>query len=69
MMLNIMLQVEQPLFKNKNRTGSGSGSATGSAEFFLEVEAPEAKLPEAEVLRVGVEVEALKISALLHHWL
>jgi hypothetical protein len=67
MMLNIILQIAQPLFKRKRKTGgrSRSGSATGSAYFLLEAEAP-----EEEALRVEAEAEAeaLEILALPHHW-
>tara|TARA_B110001454_G_scaffold199649_1_gene204612 strand:- start:169 stop:321 length:153 start_codon:yes stop_codon:yes gene_type:complete len=50
-MSTIILQIEQPLFKTKSRTGSrsGSGSATGSAYLLLEAEAVRV---EAEVLKI-----------------
>jgi hypothetical protein len=64
MMLNIILQIANPLFKRKSRTGSrsGSGSAIKSVYFLLEA-------VEAEAFRSEAKAEALEIVALLHHCL
>jgi hypothetical protein len=64
LILNIILQIAQLLFKGKSRTGSKSrsGSVFGSAYFVLE--APEVEAPRVEAV---AKAEALKILALPHH--
>jgi hypothetical protein len=62
MLLNIILQIAKPIYKEKSGTGSRSGS--GSAYFLLEAEAPEAVRVESEAL----EIDRFRITASLGYF-
>jgi hypothetical protein len=54
MMLKIVLQIANPLYKSKTTSKARSGSATGYSCFVLQAEAV-----EAEAVRVEVETEVV----------